>query len=162
MASGELTYTPDNIFSITLGQGRNFFGEGYRSMMLSDAAFNYPFLRIETTFWKVKYTNLWAQLYDVRPEAQLSTNGGYAKKYLSSHYLSINLTTRWNLSFFEAIVVGDTAQQEGVDISFFNPIIFYRPVEFAVGSQSGNALLGLGTSYKLSGWPASLWPVCTR
>lgn len=150
MASGEVTYTPDDIFSITLGQGRNFFGEGYRSMFLSDAAFNYPFLRIETTFWKVKYTNLWAQLYDLRPEAQVSTNGAHAKKYLSSHYLSINISSRWNLSFFEAIIVGDTAQQEGIDISFFNPVIFYRPVEFAVGSRSGNAHLGMASSYKLA------------
>ncbi len=148
--SGEVTFTPDEIFSITAGQGRNFFGEGYRSMFLSDAAFNYPFLRIETTFWKIKYTNLWAQLYDVRPQAQVSSNGAYAKKYLSSHYLSININSRWNLSFFEAIVTGDTAQQEGIDISFFNPVIFYRPVEFAVGSRSGNAHIGIASSYKIA------------
>jgi hypothetical protein len=150
IASGEVTYTPDEIFSVTLGQGRNFFGEGYRSVFLSDGAFNYPFLRVETTFWKVKYTNLWAQLYDVRPQAQVATNGAYAKKYLSSHYLSINVTPRWNISFFEAIIIGDTAQQKGIDISFFNPVIFYRPVEFATGSRSGNAHIGLATSYKLA------------
>ncbi len=148
--SGEVTFTPDEIFSITAGQGRNFFGEGYRSVFLSDVAFNYPFLRIETTFWKVKYTNLWAQLYDVRPQAQVSANGSHAKKYLSSHYLSINITPRWNLSFFEAIITGDTAQQTGIDASFFNPVIFYRPVEFAVGSRSGNAHIGLASSYKLA------------
>lgn len=150
MASGEITYTPDEIFSITLGQGRNFFGEGYRSMFLSDGASNYPFLRINTTFWKIKYTNLWAQLYDVRPAAQVSTNGAYAKKYLSSHHLSININSRLNLSFFEAIIVGDTAQQNGIDAAFFNPIIFYRPVEFAVGSRTGNAHIGIASSYKLA------------
>ncbi len=150
LPSGEVTFTPDEIFSVTAGQGRNFFGEGYRSIFLSDAAFNYPFLRIETTFWKVKYTNLWAQLYDVRPQAQVSSNGAHAKKYLSSHYLSINITPRWNVSFFEAIITGDTAQQTGIDASFFNPVIFYRPVEFAVGSRSGNAHIGLASSYKLA------------
>ncbi len=150
MASGEFTYTPDEIFSITLGQGRNFFGEGYRSMFLSDGTFNYPFLRVETTFWKIKYTNLWAQLYDVRKQAQVATNGAYAKKFLSSHYLSINISPRWNLSFFEAIIIGDTAQQNGIDASFFNPIIFYRPVEFATGSRSGNAHIGIASSYKLA------------
>ncbi len=150
MASGEVTITPDNIFSITFGQGRNFFGEGYRSMFVSDAAYNYPFLRLETKFWKIKYTNLWAQMYDIRPEAQVSTNGGYAKKYLSTHYLSININSRWNISFFEAIIVGDTAQQQGPDISFFNPVIFYRPIEFSVGSRTGNAHLGVASSFKIA------------
>ena len=147
MAAGQISYSPGRFFSFTLGQGRNFFGEGYRSMMLSDVAFNYPFFRIETEFWKIKYVNLWAQLYDVRREAEV--NGVFAKKYLSSHYLSINIGQRWNLSFFEAIVFGDTAQQRGIDAAFFNPVIFYRPLEFAVGSRGSNALLGTGVSYRI-------------
>lgn len=148
MASGEVSYTPNHFFSFTLGQGRNFFGEGHRSMLLSDVAYNYPFLRIETSFWKIKYVNLWGQMYDLR--RGLRQNGAYAKKYFSSHYLSINITPRWNFSLFEAIIIGDTAQQRGVDIAFFNPVIFYRPIEFAVGSGQGNALLGAGSSYKLA------------
>lgn len=148
MASGEISYSPGRFFSFTLGQGRNFFGEGYRSMMLSDAAFNYPFFRIETRFWRIKYVNLWAQHYDVRPG--MRSNGVYAKKYLSSHYLSINISKRWNLSFFESIVFGDTAQQRGIDVAFFNPVIFLRPLEFAVGSRGSNALLGTGLSYKIA------------
>ncbi len=147
IASGEISYTPNRFFSFTLGQGRNFFGEGYRSMLISDVGFNYPFFRIETSFWKIKYVNLWAQLYDIRPE--IENSGAYARKYLSSHYLSININKRLNLSFFEAIVIGDTLQQRGLDASFLNPVIFYRPVEFAVGSRQGNALLGFGASYKL-------------
>lgn len=146
--SGEVTFTPDKIFSFSLGQGRNFIGEGYRSMFLSDAAFTYPYFRIETTFGPVKYTNLWAQMYDVRDA--VSPGNNFAKKYLSSHYLSINVNSRLNVSFFESIVIGDTSQIEGIDASFFNPIIFYRPVEYAVGSGSGNALLGAALSYKLA------------
>ncbi len=147
MASGEISYAPNSLFSFTLGQGRNFFGEGYRSLILSDVAFNYPFFRIQTSFWKIKYTNLWAQLYDVRDE--VSENGIFAKKYLSSHYFSLNINSRWNVCLFESIVIGDTAQQRGLDVSFFNPLILYRPVEFAVGSGAGNALLGFGSSYKI-------------
>ncbi len=148
MASGEISYTPSKYFSFTLGQGKNFFGEGYRSMMLSDVAFNYPFFRIETEFWKIKYVNLWAQQYDVRREAKV--NGVFSRKHLASHYLSINISQRWNLSLFESIVFGDTTQQRGMDVSFFNPIIFFRPVEFAVGSKNSNALLGLSLSYKVT------------
>lgn len=152
LPSGEVSYTPSRFFTLTAGQGRNFFGEGYRSMFLSDAAFNYPFFRIQTSFWKIKYVNLWAKLNDIRPEVRLpGSDAVYARKYLSSHYLSINLSTRWNLSFFEAIVLGDSLQQRSIDAAFFNPVIFYRPIEFAVGSGRGNALMGLGSSYKVWG-----------
>lgn len=144
---GQISYQPNEFFAFTAGQGRNFFGEGYRSMLLSDGQFSYPFFRIETSFWKFRYVNLWAQMYDVRRAAQVS-QGNYARKYLSSHYLSINITPRLNLAVFEAIVFGDTTQMEGLDVSFLNPIIFYRPVEFAVGSFNGNALLGGALSYK--------------
>lgn len=148
MPGGEISYTPNKFFNFTLGQGTNFFGEGYRSMLLSDAQFTYPFFRSSTKFWKIEYTNLWAQMYDVRPQAAVE-RGVYAKKFVSSHLLSINVNTRLNVSFFESIVIGDTLQQRGLDVSFFNPVIFYRPVEFAVGSSQGNALLGAMASYKI-------------
>jgi hypothetical protein len=151
LAAAEISYNPSKFFTFTAGQGRNFFGEGYRSMLLSDGAYNYPFFRIETTFWRVKYVNLWAQLTDIRPEARVpGYNAVYARKFLSSHYLSINVNSRLNLNFFEAIVTGDTLQQRGLDPSFFNPVIFYRPVEFQVGSGKGNALIGFGGSYKIT------------
>ncbi len=146
MASGQIAFVPNKYFAFLLGQGRHFWGEGHRSMFLSDASFNYPFLKIETTFWKIKYINLWKQLYDIRPEVE--RNGVFAKKYVSSHFLSIDLTEKWNLNFFESIVFGDTAGSS-IDAAFFNPVIFYRPVEFSTGFRGGNALLGIGSSYEI-------------
>jgi hypothetical protein len=149
--AAEVSYNPNKFFTFTAGQGRNFFGEGYRSMLLSDVAYSYPFFRVETSFWRIKYVNLWAQLYDIRPNAiaprPQSING---KKFLSSHYLSININSRLNVSFFEAIVSGDSLQEQGLDVSFLNPVIFYRPVEYQLGSRQGNALLGMAPSYKIS------------
>lgn len=147
LAMGEVSYAPGRHFTFSAGQGKNFFGEGYRSMILSDVSTPYPFFRIQTKVWNIKYVNLWAQLYDVRP--QVSQGNIFPKKYLSTHYLSYNITPRLNVSFYESIVMGDTAQQRGLDPAFFNPVIFYRPVEFAVGSGVGNALMGVGSSFKI-------------
>jgi len=147
--SGEVSYRPSETFTFTFGQGRNFIGEGYRSMLLSDAAFSYPFFRIQTNLWKFKYLNLWAQLNDPRREAQVS-QGLLARKYMSTHFLSINLSPRWNFGIFESIIFGDTSQLQSLDVSFFNPVVLYRPVEFAVGSRSGNALMGVHSSYLFS------------
>ncbi len=35
------------------GYGKNFFGDGYRSLFLSDAASSYPYFKITTTIWKI-------------------------------------------------------------------------------------------------------------
>jgi hypothetical protein len=138
---GHLSWDPGKYFNITLGRGRNFFGEGYRSLHLSDEAYSYPYLRITTTFWKVKYVNLFSQLRDIRGAGGDPTR--FAKKYTSMHYLSWNISDRVNLGIFEAIVwsAGDSLYPRGFDVQYLNPVIFYRPVEFAIGSPD-NALLG--------------------
>lgn len=148
LPAGGIAFDVNKHFTVSLGQGRHFFGDGYRSLLLSDFSFTYPFAKIETTFGPVKYVNLWAQMYDTRREERApGYDNVYGKKYLSAHYLSINLGKRWNLGLFESIVLGDTTQNRGLDPSFFNPVIFYRPIEFAVGSGVGNALLGATISY---------------
>ena len=37
-----ITFTPDENFSLQLGYGKNFIGDGYRSLFLSDNANSYP------------------------------------------------------------------------------------------------------------------------
>jgi hypothetical protein len=44
--------------------------------------------------------------------------------------------------------VWSNQNERGFDMSFVNPIIFYRAVEFASSAKSGNALLGLTYKYK--------------
>lgn len=145
LAEANLTFTPSKIFNLQVGYGRNFIGDGYRSLILSDGASPYPYFKINTNFWKIKYTNIYTWLKDVRPDATL--DGTYATKYMATHYLSWNATKRWNIGFFES-VVWSNQNNRGFDMSFVNPIIFYRAVEISASSKSGNALLGLSSKYK--------------
>ena len=48
MASGYFTYKLSKFSVLQFGTGKNFIGDGYRSMILSDNAFIYPYLRIQT------------------------------------------------------------------------------------------------------------------
>lgn len=146
-ASGNISYTPSKYFNFSLGQGRFFYGEGYRSLFLSDNALNYPYFRIETTVGPFKYVNLWTQMYDIRPSVNL--NPGNRKKWISTHYLSWNVNDRLNLNLFEAVVLRSDTTNGGFDASYFNPIILYRPVEDQIDSRLGNALIGAGASYDL-------------
>ncbi|WP_300568650.1 gliding motility protein RemB [Flavobacterium sp.] len=144
-ADANITYTPSKFINLQLGYSRNFIGDGYRSLLEADGASPYPFFKINTTFWKIKYTNTYMWLKDVRPEATVDKT--YATKYMANHYLSWNVSKRLNVGFFESVVWAND-NDRGFDINFVNPIIFYRSVEFSSSSRSGNAVLGLTSKYK--------------
>jgi len=145
LAEANITFAPSKIFDFQLGYGRNFIGDGYRSLLESDGASPYPYFKINTTFWKIKYTNTYMWLKDVRPDVTVERT--YASKFMANHYLSWNVSNKLNFGFFESVVWTDT-NNRGFDVNFVNPIIFYRAVEFASSSRSGNALLGITAKYK--------------
>ncbi|MFL9830395.1 gliding motility protein RemB [Flavobacterium sp. ST-87] len=145
LAEANLTFSPGKFFDLQLGYGRNFIGDGYRSLLESDGASPYPYFKLNTTFWKLKYTNTFMWLKDVRPE--VTEDRTYATKFMANHYLSWNVSNKLNLGFFESVVWANT-NDRGFDANFINPIIFYRSVEFGSSSRSGNAVLGLTFKYK--------------
>lgn len=149
MANGYLSYTPNKIFNFQLGTGKNFIGEGYRSLLLSDQSFNYPFLRITTSFWHIKYTNLYAQLQD--SVFTSNPNRIFKKKYTTMHLLSWDVTKNFNIGFFEAIVWADkdSSANRGFEVNYLNPVIFLRPVEFSIGSPD-NTMMGFMSSYRIN------------
>lgn len=149
MGNFYLSYSPHKIFNLQVGCGKNFWGDGYRSLLLSDNAANYPYFKINTTFWRIKYTNLFAMMQDVR-----GTNGDpstFTRKYVSMHFLNWNISKRVSLGIYESIVwqAKDTLLNRGFDVNYLNPVIFFRPVEYALGS-SDNALLGLNLKVKIT------------
>lgn len=154
MASGYVGVTPSRNFVVQFGHGKQFIGDGYRSLLLSDNAFNYPFLRIQTSFWKVQYTNLYAEMQDIN---YFENNGiddydqmGYAKKYMSSHYLSANVNSRFNIGVFESVIwrVSHAPGSKGFDVNYLNPIALLHPLEYSINSPD-NALFGINAKYKL-------------
>lgn len=154
MSSGYISYKPNSIFVIQFGHSKNFIGDGYRSLFLSDNTFNYPFLKIRTTFGNFQYVNLYTEFQDIN---YFENNGldnynqmGYAKKYMSAHHLSINLTNRLNISFFESVIwrMKHAPGSNGFDVNYLNPIIMLRPIEFSLNSPD-NVLIGLASKYRL-------------
>ncbi len=154
MSSGYVIYRPNKMFTLQFGHGKHFIGNGYRSLLLSDNSFNYPFLRIQTTFGKIQYTNLYAELQDINYFLNNSIDNadqiGFPKKYISSHYLSLQANKKLNISLFESVVwrMNHAPGNTGFDINYLNPIILLRPVEFSVNSPD-NIILGLNMSYNL-------------
>lgn len=133
-------------FSLEVGREKHFWGDGYRSPVLSHNATPYPYARLTTKVWKLKYVNLWAMMDDFDHQTFERRN-----KFVAIHALSWNLTKRFNLSVYEAVVwqAEDQLVNRGFDYAYLNPFIFYRPIEFAKGSAD-NMLLGLSMRYDVS------------
>lgn len=145
--NAHLSWDAHKYINLTLGRGKNSFGEGHRSLFLSDQAYSYPYLRISTTVWRIKYVNLFSMMNDIRGAHGDWRN--YQRKFSSMHYLSWNATERINVAVFEAIMwsLGDEPYQRGFDVNYLNPVLFYRPTEFRMGSPD-NALLGFAVNVK--------------
>ena len=134
-ARGYLNYAATKHISVMLGHDRNFIGNGYRSLILSDYSAPYFFLKLNTQVWKLQYTNLFAELnQQFERRDQL-----YPKKYMALHHLSLNLLPNLNVGVFESTIFGRDYGR--FELQYLNPIIFYRAVETSLGSED-NALLG--------------------
>lgn len=147
--TANISFTPSKYLNLTAGYDKNFIGDGYRSLLLSDYASPYPFLRLTGKLGNVQYMAMWAAMQD--PNAKkLSYDVGNRKKGAVFHYLDWNVSNRLSLGFFDSIIWADTDDEgnvRGFDWGYANPIIFLRPVEATSGSPD-NALIGFTAKYK--------------
>ncbi len=147
VARGFIEYQPNKVFNFKWGNGSNFIGDGYRSLLLSDNNFPYPSLRITATLWKLKYWVLYTKMLDIN---STYSNGTYVSKYVTSHYLNWDISDKISGGIFETVVYADTLGTRGYDVNYLNPVIFYRPIEFSLGSSGGNVLLGGNIKWKIT------------
>jgi len=146
-ATGSIAFSLKKHFSFQFGHDKNFIGDGYRSMLLSDNTYNYPFLKINANFWKIKYMVLYT-LFQDGPYPSLNDETAFRKKYGTFHYLDINIGKRLTFGVLEGIIWKYDSTR-AFEVHYLNPVIFLRPVEFSIGSPD-NALVGFNLRYKLS------------
>jgi hypothetical protein len=120
--------------TIQFGHDKNFLGNGIRSLVLSEFSEDYLFLKLQTQVWKIQYQNLFMDLTGdfLRGGDQL-----LPKKYAAVHHLSINATKWLNVGAFESVVFH---RNDGFELQYLNPIIFYRSIEQLLGSPDNTQL----------------------
>lgn len=123
---------------LQLGHGRNFIGNGYRSLLLSDQAANYFYLKLNTRVWRFHYQNIFAELSSQGGKDDIGDNL-IPKKYFAAHYLSFKFSRNLSIGLFESVVFN---RQNHFEFQYLNPIILYRSVEQAIGSPD-NAMIGM-------------------
>jgi len=134
-ARGYFTFNAAKFIDFQVGYDKNFIGNGYRSLFLSDWGNSYLFAKINTKIWKFNYQNLFMEL---TPQFKKNGDSLLPRKYAAMHHLSMNVTKWLNIGLFEGVVFG---RQNRFDFQYLNPIIFYRHIEGTLGSPD-NALAG--------------------
>lgn len=148
-ARGYIGFAISNHISAQFGHDKNMLGNGYRSMLISDNASPYLFLKLNTNFHRFNYQNLF---YEVNNWPDLNAANMVLKKYGAYHHISVNLGKRLNVSLFENVVFsrGDTSTANHLEWQYLNPIIFYKAIEHNMGGPRGsedNHYLGLDVKY---------------
>lgn len=129
---------------LQFGYGRNFIGDGYRSLLLSDFANNYLYLKLNWQIGRFHYQNLFTELTQGTPRS----NPGdrlLPKKYMAAHFLSYNLSPSLNVGLFEAVVFN---RPDRFEFHYLLPVMFYRTLEQGLGSPD-NVMIGITSKWNL-------------
>lgn len=147
-----ISYTPNKFLNLALGYDKNFIGDGYRSMLLSDVAANYSFARIRATVGNVQYQTIFAYMVDngapaLTEDRRLGSRG----KWNAMHYIDWNVNNRLSLGLFQAVTWADAEPEgkRGFDFNYVHPFVFLRPIEGANSSSPDKLRLGLNAKYEL-------------
>ena len=137
---GYITFSVTKHIQVQFGRDRNFIGNGYRSLILSDFSGIYNFLKINTKVWKLNYTNLFAQMGASGQNYAADTY--FPQKYFAFHQLSYNVTKNFNVGVFESMVFGPRdSTRKSYDWNYLTPVVPYLAVNQQLGSPD-NAVIG--------------------
>jgi len=151
MASGYVSYSPNNYFNLQAGHGKHFIGDGYRSLILSDNAFNYPYARITSTYKMIQYINLYTVFMNLSNSGLITPPGEqalYQKKIGNYQMLNINFGKRFQLGLVQAMIwqPADSINKQHVNFNTFDPLIGANTAIY--GLHNKNNIL-LGATFKL-------------
>lgn len=148
MSSGFISYQPFKRLSIQTGHGKHKIGNGYRSLLLSDNVFNYPYLKVSHEWLKgrLSYTNIYAALMNLDSASIKPTPNAerlYQKKPAAFQYLSLNATKWLNISLFQGIIweAGNEKNKQQLNWMYFNPLIFSQALDYGLSSRN-NIIVG--------------------
>ncbi|MDG5800565.1 hypothetical protein QA597_09365 [Marinilabiliaceae bacterium ANBcel2] len=156
-STGYLSYNAGQWINLQLGYGKNFIGDGYRSLLLSDNTYSYPYFKMTASFLKAKYMVMAAQMRHLGDDPVI--RGGddrFEYKYGIFHYLSWNISNRVNIGLFESVIwaAEDDTGYRGMDFSYMIPVVMYRPIEYDMGSPDN---VTMGANLKVIMWPGSIF-----
>lgn len=132
---GYLAFNLLKHIDVQFGYDKQFIGNGYRSLLLSDNAAPFLFLKTNLKVWKINYQSIWGEMI-----GQYKRGGDRLldKKYAVFHHLNFNAAKWLDVGVFEGVTLTRSNQFEW---HYLIPIIFYRSIEQSLGSPD-NSVIG--------------------
>ncbi len=127
-ARGGIMFKAAKGIDVQFAYDKVFMGDGFRSLIMSDFSNNQLFLKINARIWKFNFHQLYSQLVSTH---KVIGNYEYPKKYMAFHQLDFQANKWLNIGAFESVMFG---RSNGFELSYLNPIIFYRAIERQEGS----------------------------
>lgn len=155
-SSGFVSYQAFKNLNIQFGHGKQKIGNGYRSLLLSDNSFNYPYARFTQQWFKgrLQYSNIYAVLMNLDSASKTPIPNAerlFQKKAAAFQYLSINVTKFLNIGLFQGMIwqAGDNKNRQHLGWQYFNPVIYTNLPQYGL-TNNNNILIGSDLKFKLT------------
>ena len=135
-----VTYHIADYLKFSAGKGHKAVGDGYRSLLLSRNNSGMYYFDI------IAGTGGFRYIFSANTAKSLDTETGRGRtKYLVYHTISWNITNYLNIGGFESVTIvrrDSLGNSKFIDLHYLNPVIFFRPVEYGIGSPD-NVIMGI-------------------
>lgn len=145
-ATGYVAFRVGKYVDFLVGKTKTFYGDGYRSLLLSDGAAPMPTFRMNLNILKARYTMMITQL---RATNNKLSNNGEKTKYSFTHFLDWNMGRRFTFGIFENVTQASWRKDgsyRGIDWEYLNPFVIFRPGEYNAGSPD-KMIIGLNCKF---------------
>jgi len=144
LAWGNFFWRVNKNISLSAGHGKNFIGSGYRSLLLSDNAFFYPYLKTTFQGKKWSYTHSWAMLQDIYSGRELFnplSEALFVRKLFTWQYFTYNPIKNLEAGVFYSAIWTHTNASAALPLPLVQHLQPYP-------AGSVNPLFGINLSYK--------------
>lgn len=152
---GYIAFAPNDNWVIQFGNEKNFVGDGYRSMLLSDNAYYYPSLKASGLLMdgRMQYTTSINVLQTLeRMPNNTTPEGLFMRKGGTFHYLSYNVSDKLQLGLFEGTIferVNSEDETRPYHFGYYIPVIGVNTILQGF-SGNNNVVVGLNGKYRLN------------
>lgn len=125
-------------FNAELAFDRNFIGNGYRSLLLSDYGYNYLHLKTNIYIWKFKYQHIYASLANPFVTRSSPEKWPYGNKMMFMHHLSINATKWLNVGIYQSLITDEDNKWH-----YANPVMFFPRTRYQKNHPADKDVAGI-------------------
>lgn len=146
-AFGQIYWMPLKSLTVEAGHGKQFIGDGYRSVILSDFSSFYPFLKFTHTFGRFQWIHMYTAFQGVkREDSRLLV---YQRSHGSFTTLAYSFSEKIKISATESVIWQTYGEgfNNRFPAAFFIPVPFVKPLYYGM-SNPNNISLGFTASWR--------------